>query len=185
MTADLYAVKVSEDGTLNEVCMAQGKLAGGQNVNDAFFQVCHDSFEGDEWIKTFRKATPKEMMAMEEDFEQKKVRIGTSDKRAVNISLMVPYDVRKGIENKTIRLKQAQDVDNKFKLEKDEMKFNSVFIREILFKEPCQAICKIVTEALKMKELTECKTLVLVGGFVESPIVVTIIQKQFRKSFPK
>ncbi|XP_053391356.1 heat shock 70 kDa protein 12A-like, partial [Mercenaria mercenaria] len=185
LTADLSAIKVLENGFLEEICLAQGELAGGQNVNDAFFQVCHDSFEGDSWKHTFGKAKPTEMMDMEDDFEQKKVRIGVTDPRAENIALKVPFAVRKEIEKNTIRLKNTADIDKKLKLKDDELTFNSKFIRDTLFKESCLKICNIMERELKQDGLRECKTIVLVGGFAESPIAVQHIREMVEKSFPQ
>lgn len=45
-TADLSAVEVLPDGLLKELCKDQGLCVGGQNVNEAFFQSCHNSFSG-------------------------------------------------------------------------------------------------------------------------------------------
>lgn len=45
-TVDLSAVEVLPDGLLKELCKDQGLCVGGQNVNEAFFQSCHNSFSG-------------------------------------------------------------------------------------------------------------------------------------------
>ncbi|XP_053391357.1 heat shock 70 kDa protein 12A-like [Mercenaria mercenaria] len=185
LTADLSAVKVLEDGFLKEICRAKGELAGGQNVNDAFFQVCYDSFEGNSWKETFKKATPTEMLDMEDDFEQKKVKIGITDRRAENITLKVPYVVRKEIENDTIRLKKTSDINKKLMMRNDELTFNSEFIRNTLFKETCLNICKIMQKELEKEGLRECRTIVLVGGFAESPIAVQHIREMVEESFPQ
>ncbi|XP_053375635.1 heat shock 70 kDa protein 12A-like [Mercenaria mercenaria] len=185
LTADLSAVKVLEDGLLEEICLAEGELTGGQNVNDAFFQVCYDSFEGTSWKKTFAKANPIEMMDMEDDFEQKKVKIGVSDPRAEHIALKVPYVVRKEIEKNAIRLKDTADIGRKLKLKNDEIMFNSKSIRDNLFKESCLKICSIMKRELIQDGLRECKTIVLVGGFAESPIAVQHIRDMVEESFPQ
>ncbi|WAR02231.1 HS12A-like protein, partial [Mya arenaria] len=44
-TADLLAVEIQKDGSLKELCCDQGQLVGGQNVNEAFLQSCHENFE--------------------------------------------------------------------------------------------------------------------------------------------
>lgn len=42
----MSAVEVLEDGFLKELVKDKGAGVGGQNVNEAFFQSCYDSFTG-------------------------------------------------------------------------------------------------------------------------------------------
>ncbi|XP_060556739.1 heat shock 70 kDa protein 12A-like isoform X4 [Ruditapes philippinarum] len=180
LTADLSAVKVLDDGFLKEICLSQGELAGGQNVNDAFFQACHDSFDGNSWRKTFGKSTPTECLEMEDDFEQKKVTIGKKDPRLEKIVLKVPYTVIKEIDQNNITLKETHD----FILEENEMKFRSEFVRNKLFKETCIKMFDVMKIVLGSDGLKDCRTVVLVGGFAESPIVVQHIRQAIVENFP-
>ncbi|XP_060556737.1 heat shock 70 kDa protein 12B-like isoform X2 [Ruditapes philippinarum] len=180
LTADLSAVKVLDEGLLEEVCLSTGQLTGGQNVNDAFFQACHNNFDGDSWNKTFGKSTPTECLEMEDDFEQKKVTIGKEDQRLEKIVLKVPYTIMKEIDKNNITLKETND----FYLEENEMKFTSELVRNKLFKETCAKMYDVMKEDLESKKLKDCRTVVLVGGFAESPIVVQHIREAIKKNFP-
>jgi hypothetical protein len=95
---------VDGTGSLKEICPPLGDQVGGQSINEAFFQICHESFEGPGWKETFSKATPVEMLKMEADFERKKVTIGSEDEETEMIDVEIPAPVRDKLEDKSIRL---------------------------------------------------------------------------------
>ncbi|XP_053375615.1 heat shock 70 kDa protein 12B-like [Mercenaria mercenaria] len=179
-TADLSAVEVEENGFLKEICQPLGDPVGGQRINDAFLQVCHDNFKGDGWKETFSKVTPLEMLKMEADFERKKVTIGAEDPEGQMIELEVPPLVRDKLEDKTILLKE----NNYLKFEDRELVFDSSLIRDKLFKETCNVIYTTIGKVLNNEKAKGLKTVVLVGGFAESPIVVGNIRQMIAKDFP-
>ncbi|XP_060597754.1 heat shock 70 kDa protein 12B-like, partial [Ruditapes philippinarum] len=158
-TADLFAVKVEESGFVREICPPQGDPVGGQNINRAFLQVFYDSFEGDDWKKTFGKATPVEMWKMEADFEKKKVEIGMHAQK--------------------VKLKDTGYID----FQDNQFMFNSELIRKNLFRETCKLIYGTIKKVLNEPEANGLKTVVLVGGFAESPIVVENIRKMIANDF--
>ncbi|XP_053375221.1 heat shock 70 kDa protein 12B-like [Mercenaria mercenaria] len=180
-TADLSAVEVEETGLLKEICPPLGDPVGGQKINEAFLQVCHDNFEGDGWKETFSKATPVEMLKMEADFERKKVTIGSEDPDGEMIELEVPAQVRDKLEDKTIRLKE----NNYLSFQDRELKFNSTLIRDNLFKETCQVVYTTIRKVLNREEVNGLKTVVLAGGFAESPIVIESIRQWIANDFPE
>ena len=173
-------MEVLESGSLKEIVPPFGDAVGGQNINEAFLQVCFDAFKGDEWKITFGKATPVEMMKMEGDFERKKVVIGTEDHDGEMIDLEVPFSVRDGLQNGAIQLK-----DNEYICFEDtEFLFDSKLIRNRLFKETCQIVYGTIRKVLGNEEAKELKTVILVGGFAESPIVVENIRQMVENDFP-
>jgi hypothetical protein len=180
LTVDLSVVKVLDDGLLEEIYLSRGDLAGGQNVNDAFFQACLDSFDGESWKTIFGKSTPIECLEMEDDFEQKKVTIGKKDRRLEKIVLKVPYTIIKEIDQNNITCKDTHD----FILEENEIKVRSEFVRNKLFKETCIKMFDIIKKVLQSYSLKDCRTVVLVGGFAESPIVVQHIREAIKEKFP-
>ncbi|XP_060597746.1 heat shock 70 kDa protein 12B-like [Ruditapes philippinarum] len=180
-TADLSAVEVDETGCLKEICPPLGDPVGGQKINEAFLQVCHDSFEGKGWKETFSKATPVEMLKMEADFEQKKVTIGSEDESAEMIDVAIPAPVLDKLEDKSIRLK-----DNAYLSYQDrELMFNSRRIRDNLFKETCKVVYGTIRKVLNNTGAKGLKTVVLVGGFAESPIVIENIRQMIVNDFPE
>jgi hypothetical protein len=178
-TADLFAVKVEESGFVREICPPQGDPVGGQNINRAFLQVCYDSFEGDDWKKTFGKATPVEMWKMEADFEKKKVAIGSDDPDGEMIYLEVSVSIRDSMHAQKVKLKDTSYID----FQEREFMFNSELIRKNLFQETCKIIYGTIKKVLDEPEASGLKTVVLVGGFAESPIVVENIRKMIANDF--
>ncbi|XP_045172179.2 heat shock 70 kDa protein 12B-like [Mercenaria mercenaria] len=178
-TADLSAVEVEETGLLKEICPPLGDPVGGQKINEAFLQVCHDNFEGDGWKETFSKATPVEMLKMEADFERKKLTIGSEDPEGQMIEVEVPAPVRNKLEDKTIRLKE----NNYLSFEDNELMFNSALVRDNLFRETCKVVYTTIGKVLNREEAQGLKTVVLVGGFAESPIVIENIRQMIANDF--
>ncbi|XP_060574518.1 heat shock 70 kDa protein 12B-like [Ruditapes philippinarum] len=178
-TADLFAVEVEESGFIREICPPLGDPVGGQNINRAFLQVCYDSFKGDDWHKTFGKATPVEMWKMEADFEKKKVAIGSDDQDGEMIDLIVPASLRDSLQNQSVKLKDTRYIA----LQDSEFMFNSELIRKNLFQETCKIVYGTIKKVLDKPEANGLRTVVLVGGFAESPIVVENIRKMIANDF--
>ncbi|XP_060574522.1 heat shock 70 kDa protein 12B-like [Ruditapes philippinarum] len=178
-TADLFAVEVEESGFVREICPPLGDPVGGQNINRAFLQICYDSFEGDDWAKTFGKATPVEMWKMEADFEKKKVAIGSDDPDGEMIDLEIPSSIRESLHKQSVKLKDTRYIA----LQDREFMFNSELIRKNLFQETCKIIYGTIKKVLDEPEANGLKTVVLVGGFAESPIVVENIRKMIANDF--
>lgn len=183
-TADLSAVKVEDEDDLflDEICPPLGNNVGGQKINEAFLQVCCENFEGNEWKNTFSKVTPVEMMKMESDFEKKKVTIGTDDPDDEFIDIEFPAQVRDKLQDGTITLKEGNYL--KFDMENREMMFNSSLIRDKLFKETCRVIYTTISNVLNREESKGLKTIVLVGGFSESPIVISTLREMICNDYP-
>ncbi|XP_053375641.1 heat shock 70 kDa protein 12B-like [Mercenaria mercenaria] len=184
LTADLSALKVLENGLLEEVVATTGDVVGGQNINDCFFQVCQESFRGDGWRKILSSTKPEEMLQMESDFESKKVVIGTDDPDDEYISLKVPAAVKENLERKEITLMDKAEKEHCFNFKDMEFSFESQYVRNVLFNETCSRIYTIIKCELEKEKLKDCETLVLVGGFSQSPIVQRYIKAQTKKDFP-
>ncbi|XP_060574520.1 heat shock 70 kDa protein 12B-like isoform X2 [Ruditapes philippinarum] len=178
-TADLFAVEVEESGSVREICPPLGDQVGGQNINRAFLQVCYDSFEGDDWAKTFGKATPVEMWKMEAEFEKKKVAIGSDDPDGEMIDLEVPASIRDSLHDQSVKLKDTGYIA----FEDREFMFNSGLVRKNLFQETCKIVYGTIKKVLDKTEANGLRTVVLVGGFAESPIVVENIRKMIANDF--
>ncbi|KAL4224262.1 hypothetical protein ACF0H5_017715 [Mactra antiquata] len=179
-TADLSAVEVQKDGTLKELSKSHGNNAGGQNINDAFMQHCHDSFQGKKWQETFSNVTPSDAVKMEANFEKSKVQIGSTDSDGQMIEVEIPTEMRRGIENKSITLKK----DCILQYNDPEFVFKSDFVRKTLFQTTCDMIYNTIKNVLSRPETKGIKTVILVGGFSESPIVIETLRGKVGKDFP-
>ncbi|KAL4224264.1 hypothetical protein ACF0H5_017717 [Mactra antiquata] len=180
-TADLSAIEVEEDGKLKELQVSYGNNAGGQNINDAFLQHCHDSFQGKEWQKIFSNVTPADAVKMEANFEKSKVQIGSTDSDGQMIEVEIPAAIRKGIEKKSITLKEGSLVQ----YDDEEFLFASDFVRKELFQTTCSLIYEnSIRYVLCRDEAKGIKTVILVGGLSESPIVVDLLRGKIEQDFP-
>ncbi|XP_045173300.2 heat shock 70 kDa protein 12A-like isoform X2 [Mercenaria mercenaria] len=184
LTADLSALEVLQNGDLREVVTTSGDVIGGQNINDCFFQVCQESFRGDGWRKIFTSMKPVEMLKMENDFESKKIVIGTGNPEDEYIPLDVPAAVTEKLKSREITLRERAEKEHCFSFKDMEFCFESDYVKKILFGETCARIYKTIQCQLKKKELQVCNILVLVGGFSQSPIVRTYITERASKDFP-
>ncbi|WAR02229.1 hypothetical protein MAR_008787, partial [Mya arenaria] len=158
-TADLSAVEVLGDGSLKELCYVQGQLVGGQNVNEAFLQSCHENFEGVFWKKCFMDANPLYLLKMEHEFEQMKVAIGNESPVDELITIPLPKTVLKGITTKSIKLNPKKDKG--FEAEDDELQFRSKYIRDSLFQQTCHLIFDAVDRVLQQMESSGIQAVVL------------------------
>ncbi|KAL4224275.1 hypothetical protein ACF0H5_017729 [Mactra antiquata] len=180
-TADLSAVEVQKDGTLKELSKSHGNNAGGQNINDAFMQHCHDSFQGEKWLEIFSNITPADAIKMEANFEKSKVQIGESDSDSQMIEVEIPKAICKGIAEKSITLKEGSIIQ----YDDQEFMFESDFVRKRLFHTTCDIIYKnAIQNALSREEAEGIKTVILVGGLSESPIVIETLREKVEKDFP-
>ncbi|KAH3746492.1 heat shock 70 kDa protein 12A-like isoform X1 [Dreissena polymorpha] len=178
-TADLSAVRVEEDGLLRELCCERGNLIGGQSVNDAFFQACNDDFEGTEWKKKFTEATPFEMMKIEHEFEKCKLAIG-AEEMDETIQLPLPRSVRDSFRTGKIKVNRSQ---TRISITGEEdLRFETSFVRDHLFDQACKMINQVIETVLENQK--DIQTVVLVGGFAESPIVQENIKSLLQQKYP-
>ncbi|XP_060557017.1 heat shock 70 kDa protein 12B-like [Ruditapes philippinarum] len=182
-TADLAAIKVNAEGTLDIIINAQGALIGGQNINTAFFQAIHDSFEGDQFKNVFRD--PIELLEMEDDFEHKKVNIVSTKELKCSINLKIPSLFRDGLLKNDIRMTEEAKKKGGLKIHKDKLLFDPSYITEHFFKETCTRISHEIENMLKTPNVGNISIIVLVGGLSGSSVVVSQIQELLKKSFPE
>ncbi|XP_060569019.1 heat shock 70 kDa protein 12B-like [Ruditapes philippinarum] len=182
-TADLAAIKVNAKGTLDIIRHAQGALIGGQNINSAFFQAIHESFEGDLFKTVFRD--PIELLEMEDDFEHKKVNIVSTKELKCSINLTVPSQFRNGLLQNEIRLTEEAKKKGGLQINRDKLLFDPSYIKEYFFKETCTRISKEIEKMLKLPELGNVSIIVLVGGLSGSSVVVSQIKDLLKESFPE
>ncbi|KAL4224277.1 hypothetical protein ACF0H5_017731 [Mactra antiquata] len=179
-TADLSAVEVLKDGTLKELHQSHGNNAGGQNINDAFIQHCHESFQGKKWKEIFTNITPADAFKMEANFETIKVQIGSMDPDSLMMDVAIPNAICDGIEEKSITLKEESIIhynDREFMFEYD-------FVREKLFYTTCNMIYDTIQKVLEHEKTKGIKTVILVGGLSESNMVIEILRKRVEEYFP-
>ncbi|KAL4224281.1 hypothetical protein ACF0H5_017735 [Mactra antiquata] len=179
-TADLLAVEVEKGGKLKELHQCRGDNIGGQNINEAFRQLCHDSFKGDKWQKMFRDLSPADIVEMEATFENAKVQIGSGDSDSEMIPFKIPDEIRKGLDTRAITLKTGSIVHYNDKT----FSFKSAVVREQLFKTTCHMLYDAIKNVLNREEAKGIKTVILVGGFSESPIVTGTLRKNVKVDFP-
>ncbi|KAL4224284.1 hypothetical protein ACF0H5_017739 [Mactra antiquata] len=176
-TADLLAVEVNKNGTLEVLHQSHGKDVGGQNINDAFMQLCHDSFQGKKWDETFGLCK----YNIDGCFENVKIQIEPSTSENQTIQVDLPKEVTKALHEKTIASQKGSTFDE----EEGCFIFEEKFVRKELFQSTCDTIYKSVIKDILIKDETKgITTVILVGGLSESPFVIEILREKVKEDFP-
>ncbi|KAL4224274.1 hypothetical protein ACF0H5_017728 [Mactra antiquata] len=180
-TTDLSAVEVQSDGTLKELHQSHGNNVGGQNINNAFAHCFRDSFQGKTWLEILSNITPSNVVKIEANFENAKMQIGSTDLIDQMIEVEIPHEIQRDIENNSITLKEGLSVqydDGCFQLESD-------FVRNTLFQSTCDMIYEgTIRYVLNKHETKGITTVILVGGFSESPFVIQTLRGKVEEDFP-
>ncbi|KAH3725275.1 hypothetical protein DPMN_051109 [Dreissena polymorpha] len=118
-------------------------------------------------------------MKLEREFEASKLSI-IPDSSEEKIKLSTPKLVREYITNNKIKFVDGAPIS--YNKNEETLEVNRVFVREKLFKTPCDLINATILKVLK--EQPEIKIVVLVGGFAESGIVKQNVGDNIKKTFP-
>ncbi|KAL3857840.1 hypothetical protein ACJMK2_012470 [Sinanodonta woodiana] len=177
-TIDITAVEVVQNkpyNRLKEIVGANGGAWGGQRVNEAFQQACHDTFKSKDGKSVFIKCRRADLLKMENEFERQKLSIVEGNPEWIEFQL--PHDIRDEI------MKDVKQEPNKyskyFQIQKNGLFFNSQIIRDVLFQETLKMTVQHIHEKMSIINAAHVRKFILVGGFAESPIVIDEMQKQF------
>ncbi|KAL4224272.1 hypothetical protein ACF0H5_017726 [Mactra antiquata] len=118
---------------------------------------------------------------MEAKFESLKVQIGSTKPDDHSIVLEMPYEIRKAIDDGHISLKENADVE----YDGTGFSFEPNLVREKLFQTTCDMIYKnTIQNVLSREGAKGITTVILVGGLLESPIVIQTLREKVEKDFP-
>ncbi|KAL3857036.1 hypothetical protein ACJMK2_011736 [Sinanodonta woodiana] len=176
-TVDITAVKVLENGHLEQIMMANGGPWGGQSVNDSFSQLVRDVFITKDGLSSLGSCKRIDLFEMELEFERQKVAIrGKKKDDEQLIKLRLPDEVW-SVEKDRILKSERHKYSKYFEITKNGLYFRPDIISEILVNEPLKVILEHLQRILNKEKIRSIETIILVGGLAESHIVQTKIKE--------
>lgn len=179
-TVDITIHEIQNDGRLKELHRASGGDWGGTKINDEFEQFLGRLF-GDDTMRKFKTENLEDHTGMMRDFEIKK-RILTPEQTGL-VTLHFPASLgelvkkERGMEAGDFVAKSS--LSNKVTLVKDKLRFQAYVLTD-LFTKQCKSIIDHVDDLVSKPDLNGVKTIVMVGGFSESPILQQKMKSAFK-----
>lgn len=187
-TVDITIHEVVEDGKLKELNYASGGAWGGTCVDKAFENFLRKLVDNEKThvYEKFQNEAKEDWVDLYREFEIKKRSIkskGAKDERAKE-TIKVPVklsEIFEDVTEKTLRsfVTSKKEFTDKVTLAGDKLRIDANIFRS-WFDESCKNTVKHVKEIFKQKSSAGTKTILLVGGFSESPI----LQEAIRSNFP-
>ncbi|WAQ98266.1 HS12A-like protein [Mya arenaria] len=177
-TVDITVHEVVGKGQLKELNWASGGAWGGTRV-DAAFEDFIRKLVGKEVFEEFKKTCVEDFVELQRQFETKKRSI-KHDKTGKE-TIQIPVALTELYNKKT--KKDMGDAVKQFQgnlaWTAGKLRVNCDLMRG-WFKETCDNTVKHVRELFQQPASSSCKTILLVGGFSESPL----LQQALRDNFP-
>ena len=177
-TLDVAIHEVVEKGSIKEIDKITGGPYGGIKVNQEFERLLADLF-GEARLNAYKEKCPSDWLALMNEFEGKKQGFRMLEGRMTNIRY--PASFATLAEQNTI--KERYD-GNDIRLRRNEYICISPNIMEVKLFAP--VLSDIKDHLKRLHERTKAlnvKTMLLVGGFADSPILQNEIKNEFSKDF--
>ncbi|XP_053400741.1 heat shock 70 kDa protein 12A-like [Mercenaria mercenaria] len=179
-TVDITASEVQQDGALKELYHPSGGPWGGTLVDREMYCFFEEIF-GNDVLKRFKLETKLDYLEMAVTLEAKKRQCNTK-KASTDVRITLPnsiytlYKKMKGVklESELSKSGSAKSV----KMTKDKLRVeNNEFVK--MFENPKHLLLEHLNELLDKPELKKVSTLMMVGGFSESPIMQRAVMEAF------
>jgi hypothetical protein len=181
-TADIATHETLPDGNQREIFRANGDELGGNRVNLAFL-IFLENLVGKEVMDHFKNTARGDYLDFVREFEMKKGRIGVDE--PVSMILKVPSSFSDSLLHKRhVTLKQCI-TDEKMAKVIEEKRGKITLKHELVsvfFREPVNEIIKKLREIIQSEKF-EIDTLLLVGGFSDSPFVRESVIRELKADF--
>lgn len=183
-TVDIIVHEVKDDGTLKELHKANGGDWGGASVDIAFMNFLSDSV-GYEVFQEFISDEKYDFLTLLNDFEIKKRNLEVNPSGTNQVILKIPTALRdiyckKHPSNTGKNEIQLNNwLKTKVKWKRDKMISNAE-LNEILFENSCTKILSHMEKLFELSSLKDVSTILLVGGFAESPVLQRAIKRVFQ-----
>ncbi|KAJ7328604.1 hypothetical protein OS493_023873 [Desmophyllum pertusum] len=179
-TLDVTVHAFKEDGAIKEIHKVTGSHYGGIYVNQRFESLLEELFGAQE-LQTYRKQFPSHWLRLMSEFESKKRGERILDDTAM-INIRLPRSFVR-LVNQTRSPAMARYGEKEVKLEDEEYLSLSSGMMKKLFTPVMESIKKHLKTLLKKPQLSEVKTIFLVGGFADSVLLQNEIEREFSKGF--
>lgn len=178
-TVDTTVHEVLEDGLLRELHAATGGAWGGVLVNEAFEEFIQ-TLVGDAVFKKFCHDFPSDWIELQKNFETKKRQFSP---KTEDIDLNFPASLSALFAKSTCM--QLCDILDEPEYRDNVQLFDHYMIlkperMKMFFGEAVDKINKHIQQLLGKKNLSKVSTILLVGGFSESPIVSEGVRNCFK-----
>uniref|UniRef100_X2B8D8 Heat shock 70 kDa protein 12A n=1 Tax=Capitella teleta TaxID=283909 RepID=X2B8D8_CAPTE len=179
-TIDITSYKIQPNQTLNQIYEATGSSFGGTKVDDAFVEFL-SQIAGLDVVSTIRQESPIDWLQLMITFDHKKKTIQNKESDKLNIE--IPYSMHEIAWEVTGR-KLSDIVNNQripgVKCNKRMLIIDHDIIQD-LFRNPVQEIVNHMKKLMRLPQLKNVSTILMVGGFSESPILQAAVKEAFGK----
>ncbi|XP_062615747.1 heat shock 70 kDa protein 12A-like isoform X1 [Saccostrea cucullata] len=183
-TIDITVHEVQSNGTLKELHKANGGDWGGTKVDASFRSLLAD-IVGNDVMEIFSMDHKCDFLDLLRDFEVKKRTISPdlNDKVTfkVPINLLETFrsinpgdDIKSVVTSKSKYKSKLTWTGDKLRMEAD--------LTKTLFDESCKKIVQHLKNILKSPSVKDVSSILLVGGFAESPMLRVAIQTAFKQT---
>ena len=147
-----------------------------------FFSFIWNLFT-EEVFTEFSNTKPQSRLEFERAFERKKKTIGSDDTEEITLSdlgelmeifkSMCPYTLQQKIDEMGLK--------GSVRAYKSKLRFNPKCLEQLAFEGPVQEIVRTISNLLQTDEISGISTILLVGGFSDSPV----LRREMKMNFPR
>jgi len=174
-TLDVTVHEKQDDGTIKEIHKVTGGPYGGMKVNHQFKSLLNELF-GDQELYDYRQLFPVDWLKLKNDFEEKKRGVRALEGKETRILLPRSFTSQfSKIRPCALERYGADEV----KMMKNEYLCLSPRIMVGLFSPVLEAMKGHLLTLLTRPQLSMVRTMLLVGGFADSPVLQQEIKNEF------
>lgn len=179
-TADITIHQKQSDGTLKELHRPTGGPWGGTKVDEAFHQMIIKIVSAP-CFRKFKEDYKADDLDIHRELETKKRTIKPESESKITIklpvSLVTTFEDETGEKIKDVI--QQMQYAGKMTWQTDKLRMEADLFKD-LFKEPVYMLIEHLQELMQKENLTDISTLLMVGGFSESPMMFESVMKSFQ-----
>ncbi|XP_052761269.1 heat shock 70 kDa protein 12A-like [Mya arenaria] len=177
-TADISVHERKPDGTLKEIHKASGGPWGGIYVDENYMKMLNELF-GEKALTDLRKTEMNDYFDVTREFEHKKRSFDTDKTKQIIVRISASLrDLAEKYSSESLekRIASLKVPENAISTRgKDKLKIDTTVVQS-WFKRPIDLLIQHLKSLLAEPKITSVRTVILVGGFGESPYV----QERFR-----
>lgn len=180
-TVDITLHEVVEENKLKELDSANGGAWGGTRV-DAAYENFLKKITDDDIFKVFQLKAAEDLIDLYREFETKKRNVVAGKKGRETIKIPVRLsEIYEEEAHKTIktRVSEIPELNGKVSWMGDKVRLDMEIVKS-WYDESCQNIVKHIKEMFKHPKSAGVNTILLVGGFSESPMLQDALKENFK-----
>ena len=180
-TVDITVHEVSRDSTMKELYKANGGPWGGTNIDDAFTAFLRE-VTGQEVFQEFITRHRDDYIDLLREFEVKKRTITPEMDQKVTFKLPISlHEVFRELRGQDFRQSQmaTKQLQGKLTFAGDKLRVEAETVKEF-FRETCDKVVGHLRKIFNEPAVAGVMTILMVGGFSESPMLRHAIEQAFR-----